>query len=71
MTWSHLFLLCSRLIDTAVAYKNEEAIGEAIVLSGVPRHEVFIVDKIHPQDIYIEGATVKAVDQSLEKLKVR
>lgn len=29
-----------------------------------------IVDKVHPKDFYTPGATVKSVQQSLEKLKV-
>jgi 2,5-diketo-D-gluconate reductase A len=31
-----------RLIDTAAAYMNEEAVGKAIKSSGVPREELFI-----------------------------
>ena len=59
-----------RLIDTATAYNNEEAIGEAILLSEVPREEIVIVDKIHPKDMFFEGATIESVDDSLRKLKV-
>ena len=35
-----------RLIDTAQAYHNEEFVGEAIRLSGIPREEIFITTKI-------------------------
>lgn len=31
-----------RLIDTAAAYMNEEAVGNAIKKCGVPREELFI-----------------------------
>lgn len=31
-----------RLIDTAAAYKNEEAVGKAIKRSGIRREELFI-----------------------------
>ena len=39
-----------RLIDTAASYGNEEAVGNAIKTSGVPRNELFVttaVDKYH------------------------
>ena len=35
-----------RLIDTAAAYGNEEAVGRAIRRSGVPREELFITTKL-------------------------
>ena len=35
-----------RLIDTATAYGNEEAVGEAIRESNIPREEIFIVTKL-------------------------
>ena len=31
-----------RLIDTAAAYLNEEAVGRSIKASGVPREELFV-----------------------------
>ena len=31
-----------RLIDTAAAYMNEEAVGNAIRTSGIPRKDLFI-----------------------------
>ena len=31
-----------RLIDTAAAYMNEEAVGKAVAKCGVPRGELFI-----------------------------
>lgn len=37
-----------RLVDTASAYHNEEAVGEGIRQSGVPREEVFIITKVAP-----------------------
>ena len=39
-----------RLIDTAAAYMNEEAVGSAIKKSGVPREELFITTKLWVQD---------------------
>lgn len=35
-----------RLIDTAAAYMNEEAVGAAIKKCGVPRNELFITTKL-------------------------
>lgn len=56
-----------RLIDTAAAYMNEEAVGAAIKKSGVAREELFITTKLWVQDASYEGAK-KAVETSLEKL---
>ena len=39
-----------RLIDTAAAYKNEEAVGKAVIKSGIPRDELFITTKLWIQD---------------------
>jgi 2,5-diketo-D-gluconate reductase A len=35
-----------RLIDTAAAYGNEEAVGKAIKRSGVPREDLFVTTKL-------------------------
>lgn len=56
-----------RLIDTAAAYGNEEAVGRAIKKSGISRNELFITTKLWVQDASYDGAK-KAVDTSLEKL---
>ena len=45
-----------RLIDTAAAYMNEKAVGEAIKKSGVPREELFITTKLWVQDASYEAA---------------
>ena len=45
-----------RLIDTAAAYGNEEAVGRAILRCGVPREELFITTKLWIPDISYEGA---------------
>lgn len=44
-----------RLIDTAAAYMNEKAVGEAIRKCGVPREELFITTKLWVQDASYEG----------------
>lgn len=56
-----------RLIDTAAAYMNEKAVGEAIKKSGVPREELFITTKLWVQDASYEAAK-KAIQTSLNNL---
>lgn len=56
-----------RLIDTAAAYMNEEAVGAAVKKCGVPREELFITTKLWVQDASFEGAR-KAIEASLNKL---
>lgn len=56
-----------RLIDTASAYMNEEAVGRAIKKSGVPRKELFITTKLWIQDANYESAK-KAFQKSLNRL---
>ena len=56
-----------RLIDTAAAYMNEEAVGRAIAKCGVPREELFITTKLWVQDASYEGAK-RAIETSLNKL---
>lgn len=56
-----------RLIDTAAAYFNEEAVGAAIRKCDIPREELFITTKLWIQDASYEGAK-KAFETSLHKL---
>lgn len=56
-----------RLIDTAAAYMNEQAVGKAIAKCGVPREELFITTKLWVQDASYEGAKA-ALQASLDKL---
>jgi 2,5-diketo-D-gluconate reductase A len=58
-----------RLIDTASSYGNEEAVGNSIRKSGVPREELFITTKLWIQDASYEN-TLKAFDKSLNKLQL-
>lgn len=39
-----------RLINTAAAYMNEEAVGAAIAASGVAREKLFVTTKLWVQD---------------------
>ena len=56
-----------RLIDTAAAYFNEEAVGGAVRNCGIPRGELFITTKLWIQDTGYDG-TLRAFDASLKKL---
>ena len=56
-----------RLIDTAAAYMNEQAVGAAIQKCGVPREELFITTKLWVQDASYEGAK-RAIETSLRNL---
>lgn len=58
-----------RLIDTASAYGNEEAVGNAIKKSGVPREELFITTKLWISDAGYEKAK-QAFELSLKKLQL-
>ncbi|WP_405965563.1 aldo/keto reductase [Streptomyces sp. NBC_00723] len=56
-----------RLLDTAAAYGNEEAVGRAIKNSGVPREELFVTTKLWVQDTGEEN-TARAFETSLRNL---
>jgi len=58
-----------RLIDTAAAYGNEEAVGNAIKRGGVPREELFVTTKLWISDAGYES-TKKAFERSLQKLQL-
>ncbi|MGE5635337.1 MAG: aldo/keto reductase, partial [Nocardioidaceae bacterium] len=56
-----------RSLDTAAAYRNEEAVGRAIATSGIVRDELFITTKLWVQDPG-EDNTRRAFEGSLERL---
>lgn len=58
-----------RHIDTAVAYFNEQEVGQAIKDSGIPRDDVWITSKMWLQDYKYEDAK-KSIETSLRKLGV-
>src|SRR6476620_2733770 len=57
------------LIDTAAAYGNEQAVGNAIKRSGVAREELFITTKLWIQDAWYERAK-PAFERSLQRLQL-
>ena len=58
-----------RLIDTAQSYGNEEAVGEAILKTNVPREELFVTTKVWITNYGYEKAKA-SVEESLEKMKL-
>ena len=56
-----------RHIDTAVAYFNEQEVGQAMQESGIPREEIFLTSKLWLQDYGYEAAK-KGIETSLRKL---
>jgi 2,5-diketo-D-gluconate reductase A len=56
-----------RSLDTAAAYRNEEAVGRAIAASGIPREELFVTTKLWIQDAGEESAR-RAFELSLQRL---
>jgi len=48
-----------RHVDTAAAYKNEEAVGKAVRDSGLPREEIFVTTKV--------PAELKSYQEALEE----
>jgi 2,5-diketo-D-gluconate reductase A len=58
-----------RLIDTAAAYGNEEAVGNAIKRTSVPREELFVTTKLWIADAGYER-TKQAYDRSLQRLQL-
>ncbi len=58
-----------RLMDTAAAYGNEAAVGNAIKRSGLARKELFVTTKLWIQDTGYES-TKKAFEKSLKRLQL-
>jgi 2,5-diketo-D-gluconate reductase A len=58
-----------RLIDTAASYMNEEAVGQGLRASGVPREQLFVTSKLWVQEAGHER-TQQAIDKSLRRLRL-
>jgi 2,5-diketo-D-gluconate reductase A len=56
-----------RHIDTARIYQNEEAVGQGIRDSGVPREDVFLTTKIWVED-FAQGDLQRAAEASADRL---
>ena len=58
-----------RCVDTAPDYHNEEAVGEALRRSGVPRENLFVTTKVSPLS-HGYDATLASVHRSLARLRL-
>ncbi|MCM3501172.1 aldo/keto reductase [Microbacterium sp. P26] len=58
-----------RHLDTAAVYRNERAVGAAIVASGIPRDEIFVTTKVW-NDAHGSTATRDAFARSLDLLQL-
>lgn len=58
-----------RLIDTAQAYGNEEAVGNAIKNTDIPREELFITTKVWISNAGYEKAKA-SIEESLRKMQL-
>ncbi|OTB07260.1 hypothetical protein M426DRAFT_86193 [Hypoxylon sp. CI-4A] len=58
-----------RIIDTAQAYGNEDAIGEAIQKSNVPREEISVVTKISSRFLKNPDSFQEAYDSALASIR--
>jgi len=58
-----------RLLDTATAYQNEEAVGLAIKKSGIQREDLFVTSKLWVSEFTYERAK-QGIEDSLRRLQL-
>lgn len=58
-----------RLIDTAQAYGNEEAVGRALQKTTIPREELFITTKVWISNAGYDKAR-QSIEESMKKMKL-
>jgi 2,5-diketo-D-gluconate reductase B len=58
-----------RAIDTAQMYGNEADVGAALAAAAVPRRELLVTTKVHP-DRYTEAEFLPSVERSLKDLRL-
>ena len=58
-----------RLLDSAQGYENEDAVGEGMRRSGVPRDELVLTTKL-PNDQHGHDETLASFDASVQALKL-
>ncbi|MEM6800464.1 MAG: aldo/keto reductase [Bacteroidota bacterium] len=56
-------------LDSAQMYGNEGDVAEGIRLAGADREDVFVLTKVHPENLYAEKF-LPSVEESLRKLKL-
>jgi len=57
-----------RHFDSAQAYKNEEAIGEAVRQTSVPRSELYLTSKINASPPFNADAVYRGIVESVKKM---
>ncbi len=57
-----------RHVDTAQIYKNEQAVGDVLAKSGIPRQDIFLTTKVWVDRVGHDDF-IASVDESLKKLK--
>ena len=60
--------LGGRLIDTAMAYRNHEEIGEALRASGVKREDLWITSKLASGTVNSYAKGIAAIDNILQEI---
>lgn len=65
----HALSVGYRHVDTAAMYENEEAVGQGIKSSSVPRDDIFLTTKVWHSDL-TAGGLERSVQASLERLGV-
>jgi len=60
--------LGGRLIDTAMAYRNHEEVGEALRASGVKREDVWITSKLASGTVNSYAKGISAIDNILQEI---
>jgi len=63
----HALLNGYRLLDTAAAYKNEEAVGKGIKASGIPRKDIAVTTKLWRENLSYNMAR-EEFEKSLKRL---
>jgi diketogulonate reductase-like aldo/keto reductase len=58
-----------RHLDTAQMYDNEDAVGDALAASDVPREDVFVVTKLNT-DNFARADVLESTRRSLERLRI-
>lgn len=53
-----------RIIETSQLYDNEEGVGNAIRRSGIPREEIYVIDKVF---VYHESGRYDATRENIDK----
>jgi 2,5-diketo-D-gluconate reductase B len=58
-----------RHVDTAQFYGNEESVGEGIAAADVPREDVFVATKVHPEAMGLaHDEVIAGAETSLDRL---